>query len=57
MHNADILDNDYFHHALGRNKFTITNISGMLTKMDIRCANKRHLYSIENNNTWKTPEA
>lgn len=55
--NADILDNDYFHHALVRNKFTITNISGALTKMDIRCANKRHLYSIESNNTWAIPEA
>ena len=55
--NADILDNDYFHHALVRNKFTITNISGALTKIDIRCANERHVYSIESNNTWKIPEA
>jgi TonB family protein len=53
---ADIRNNDYWHYALVRNEFTLTNINGKLTKMDIRCANKRHVYSIENNNTWKIPD-
>ncbi|MGB1262194.1 MAG: energy transducer TonB [Cognaticolwellia sp.] len=53
--NGDIRSNDYWYHALVRNEFTLSNISGELTKMDIRCANKRHIYSIENNNTWKIP--
>lgn len=53
---ADIRQDEYWHYGLVRNEFTLTNITGKLTKMDIRCANKRHLYSIENNNTWKIPD-
>ncbi|WP_085299816.1 energy transducer TonB [Cognaticolwellia mytili] len=55
--NANIKKNDYWHHALVRNEFSLTNINGKLSKMDIRCANKRHVYSIENNNTWKIPNS
>jgi len=55
--NANIRDDDYWHHALVRNEFTLTNITGELTKMDIRCANKRHIYSIKSNNTWAIPDA
>lgn len=54
--NADIRSDDYWHYALVRNEFTLSNITGKLTKMDIRCANQRHVYSIENNNTWKIPD-
>jgi TonB family protein len=54
---ADIRSDDYWHYALVRNEFTLTNIKGKLNKIDIRCANKRHVYSIENNNTWKIPDA
>jgi TonB family protein len=57
MVNADIRSNNYWHYALARNEFTLTNIDGKLSKMDIRCANKRHVYSIENNNTWTIPES
>ena len=53
---ADIRSNEYWHYALLRNEFSLTNITGKLTKMDIRCANKRHIYSVEDNNTWKIPE-
>lgn len=53
---ADIRSEQYWHYALIRNEFTLTNITGKLTKMDIRCANKRHLYSIESDNTWKIPD-
>ena len=54
---ADIRNGDYWQHSLVRNEFTLTNIKGKLSKMDIRCANKRHVYSIENNNTWQLPES
>lgn len=54
---TDIRSNGYWHYALVRNEFTLNNIIGNLTKIDIRCANKRHVYSIENNNTWKLPDA
>jgi TonB family protein len=57
MVSADIRDNEYWQYALARNEFTLSNIDGKLSKMDIRCANKRHVYSIESNNTWKLPES
>jgi hypothetical protein len=57
MVSADIRDNEYWHYALARNEFTLSNIDGKLSKIDIRCANKRHVYSIESNNTWKLPES
>ena len=53
---GDIRSNDYWRYALVRNEFTLSNITGKLTKMDIRCANKRHVYSIESNNTWTIPD-
>ena len=54
---GDIKDRDYWHYDLVRNEFSITDIQGQLNKMDVRCANKRHVYTIENNNTWKIPES
>ncbi|MFT6919405.1 MAG: hypothetical protein ACJA2G_002041 [Cognaticolwellia sp.] len=54
---ADIRSDNYWHYALVRNQFTLTNIKDKLNKIDIRCANKRHVYSIKNNNTWKIPDA
>lgn len=54
---ANIRNDSYWQHSLVRNEFTLTSIKGKLSKMDIRCANKRHVYSIENNNTWQLPES
>jgi TonB family protein len=52
---ANIKTNDYWHTALIRNEFSLTNIQGSLSKLDVRCANKRHIYTVEDNNTWKLP--
>jgi TonB family protein len=52
---GDIKDKDFWTHALVRNDFSLTNIKGSLHKLDVRCANKRHVYSVEENNTWKLP--
>ncbi|MFT5297554.1 MAG: TonB family protein [Colwellia sp.] len=52
---ADIKTNDYWHTELIRNEFTLTNIKGSLNKLDVRCANKRHIYTVAENNTWKLP--
>ncbi|MCJ8319504.1 MAG: TonB family protein [Colwellia sp.] len=52
---ADIAENDYWHASLVRNEFSLTNIEGSLNKLDVRCANKHHIYSVENNNTWTLP--
>ncbi|WP_206485084.1 energy transducer TonB [Thalassotalea sp. G2M2-11] len=54
---GDIGNKDFWHYSLVRNEFTLTEISGRLTKLDVRCANKRHVYTVENNNSWKLPSA
>lgn len=54
---ANIRTNDYWQYPLVRNEFSLTNIDGELSKMDIRCANKRHVYTVEENNTWQIPES
>jgi len=54
---ANISDKDFWHYALVRNEFSLVNIEGALHKLDIRCANKRHVYSVENNNIWTIPKA
>lgn len=52
---ADIKNKIYWRHYLARNQFAITDIKGNLHKIDVRCANKRHTYTIEEDNTWKIP--
>jgi len=52
---GNIKERDFWYHSLVRNEFSLTNIKGSLNKLDVRCANKRHVYSIEENNTWKIP--
>jgi len=54
---GDIKENYAWNHSLARNTFTLTNIQGSLNKLDVRCANKRHVYSVEENNTWSIPSS
>jgi TonB family protein len=54
---ANISNRDFWRYRLVRNEFSLANIEGRLSKLDIRCANKRHVYSVEDNNTWKIPKA
>lgn len=54
---ANIKNKDYWYYQLVRNTFTLTDIKGSLNKLDVRCANKRHVYTVEDNNTWKIPKA
>lgn len=49
------IDSDYWYADLVRNEFSLTNIEGSLHTLDVRCANKRHVYTVENNNTWRIP--
>lgn len=51
------IDSDYWTADLVRNKFSLTNIEGSLHTLDVRCANKRHVYTVENNNTWRIPSS
>ena len=52
---ATIKEQDYWSIALVRNEFSLVNVKGTLDKLDIRCANKRHVYTVEENNSWKIP--
>jgi TonB family protein len=52
---GDIKEKDFWYHSLVRNDFSLMNIKGSLHKLDVRCANKRHVYSVEEKNTWKIP--
>ncbi len=54
---ANLKQQEFWRYSLVRNEFSLTDISGSLNKLDIRCANKRHVYSVENNNTWNIPKA
>jgi len=54
---ANISNRDFWRYRLVRNEFSLANIEGSLNKLDIRCANKRHVYSVEDNNTWTIPKA
>lgn len=55
--NTKLTENGTWYHELNRNNFSITNIEGELTKLDVRCANKRHTYTIEQDNLWKIPNS
>jgi len=53
---AHIFENDFWHYKLLRNQFSFTDIVGKLTKVDLRCSNKRHVYTINESSTWKIPK-
>jgi len=54
---ASIKEKDYWSYRLVRNEFTLADVTGSLNKLDLRCANKRHVYTVENNNTWTIPKS
>ena len=53
---GNIQQSNFWHYSLIRNEFSLAEIKGTLNKLDIRCANKRHVYTIEKNNTWSLPK-
>jgi len=55
--NGDIGTSDFWTHRLLRNQFTLTDIQGNLNKIDVRCSNKRHVYTVENDNSWSLPSS
>lgn len=48
---------DFWYHSLLRNEFTITDIKGELHKIDIRCSNKRHVYTVNEQSKWTIPSS
>ena len=54
---ANLKNKEFWHYNLVRKSFSITDIKGGLTKLDVRCANKRHIFTVEENNTWTIPDS
>lgn len=50
-------EKEFWHHKLLRNTFAFTDIEGALTKIDLRCSNKRHVYSVNEQSQWSIPDA
>ncbi len=55
--NAKVSKHGSWLHKLARNDFSISNIQGNLHKLEVRCANKRHIFTVETDNTWKIPKS
>lgn len=53
---ANMQKNDFWRHKLLRNQFSFSDVVGQLTKVDLRCSNKRHVYTINETSTWKIPK-
>lgn len=49
------INKDFWSAELVRNEFSLMSVEGSLHTLDVRCANKRHVYTIEEDNTWKLP--
>lgn len=46
----------FWSHALVRNEFTFANINGALSKLEVRCNNKYHVFNINEQSSWRVPE-
>lgn len=55
--NSFIEEQPYWSHSLVRNKFTFANIEGALSKLEVRCNNKYHVFNINDESTWQVPKA
>ncbi|WDE07382.1 TonB family protein [Thalassomonas viridans] len=54
--NGAIGKTNTWSHTLVRKAFSLANITGELHKLDVRCANKRHVFTVENNTSWEIPQ-
>ena len=54
---AVVGERDFWSYKLVRNTFSFTDIDGELDKMDIRCRNKRHVYTINDKSSWQLPDS
>ncbi|MFT5756705.1 MAG: TonB family protein [Alteromonadaceae bacterium] len=53
---GNIGEKTFWQHSLLRDQFSFIDIKGKLTKIDLRCSNKRHLYTINDKSTWTIPQ-
>lgn len=54
---ANMRKRGLWHYNLLRKAFSLTNISGKLHQLDVRCENKHYVYSIKENNKWVLPKS
>ena len=52
---GNIGEKSFWQHNLLRNQFSFIDIKGALTNIDLRCSNKRHVYTINDKSTWTIP--
>ena len=52
---AHIGSSEQWDHNLSRSRFSISEIQGNLRKLDVRCANKRHIYTVNDSTEWIIP--
>ncbi len=55
--NGNIGEREFWRHTLLRNNFEFTNIQGQLTKIDVRCRNKRHVFTVNETSSWNIPQS
>ncbi|KZX02046.1 hypothetical protein JL49_02580 [Pseudoalteromonas luteoviolacea] len=53
---GQISDQDLWQHELVRNAFTIANIEGDLTSLEVRCLNQYSVYDVQQGLQWNIPE-
>lgn len=54
--NGDLADKPFWFYTLLRNSFSLVKLTGDIRELDIRCANKRHVFSVGENSTWDIPK-
>lgn len=54
---AEINKYAYWRYPLLRHDFSFSDIKGQLTTLDVRCRNKRHIYTINTESKWSIPQS
>ena len=54
---ARIGEHDYWSHRLLRRSFSLSDISGVLELVDIRCERRTARYTVSDTSTWTIPES
>ncbi|WP_111979795.1 energy transducer TonB [Algibacillus agarilyticus] len=54
-YHGNIKDKRYWQLNMSRKEFSLTDVNGELSKLELRCANKHHVYTIKDRSTWKIP--
>lgn len=54
---AKINDDGHWWHTLSRNAFTFFEVKGKLDRLELRCNNKREIYTFADDSTWHIPES